>query len=79
MQRFDAPQANYKACALSQLRACPYLALMGLNYLINDRQTETGAPFKIRLKGLKDFFCLLRVNPRAGVGKAHLPLLAALG
>jgi len=41
--------------ALSDFGARPNLAFMGLHDLIHDGQAQTGASFKLRLKGSEDF------------------------
>src|ERR1700688_4921064 len=74
-----APQPHHEAATLADRRTRPHLALMRLDDLVHDGQAEAGSAFKVRLEGLEDFFRLLRVYPRTGVGKAHLPVQAALG
>src|SRR5882762_10656463 len=79
MRKLHAPQPHYEARALADCRTRPHLALMRLDDLVHDGQTEAGSAFKVRLEGFEDFFRLLRVDARTGVGKAHLPVQAALG
>src|ERR1017187_5916967 len=74
----DAPQTEHEAGALAHFRTRPHLALVRLDDLVDDGQTETSSAFKIRLEGLKYLFCLLRVDARTGVGETHLPIRAAL-
>src|SRR5216684_5081624 len=79
MRMLHAPQPHHETRALANCRTRPHLALMRLDNLVHDGQTQPGSAFKVRLEGLEDFFRLLRVYPRTGVGKAHLPVQAALG
>src|SRR6266478_3574345 len=79
MRILHAPQPHYETRALADCRTRPHLALMRLDDLVHDGQAEAGSTFKVRLEGLEYFFRLLRVDARTGVGKAHLPVQAALG
>src|SRR5229473_6769836 len=79
MRMLHAPQPHYETRALADCRTRPHLALMRLDDLVHDGQAEAGSAFKVRLEGLEDFFRLLRVYARTGIGKAHLPVQAALG
>src|SRR6267378_3762741 len=79
MRKLHAPQPHYEARALADCRTRPHLALMRLDDLVHDGQAEAGSALKVRLEGFEDFFRLLRVDARTGVGKAHLPVQAALG
>src|ERR1700687_2661212 len=79
MHILHAPQPHHEAGAFANFRARPHLALMRLDNLVHDGQAEAGSAFKVRLEGLEDFFRLLRIDARTGVGKAHLPVEAALG
>src|SRR6202790_4651232 len=74
-----APQPHYKTRALADCRTRPHLALMRLDDLVHDGQAKPGSTLKVRLEGFEDFFRLLRVYARTGVGEAHLPVQAALG
>src|SRR5215472_11544469 len=69
-----APEAQHEHASLPWLGPRPNLALMSLNDLIHDRQTETGASFKLRLKGLEDLFNHLGTHPGTSVSKADLPV-----
>src|SRR6267143_1898018 len=79
MRMLHAPQPHYETRALADCRTRPHLALMRLDDLVHDCEAEAGSAFKVRLEGLEDFFRLLRIYARTGVGKAHLPVQAALG
>src|ERR1039458_4594137 len=72
-------QSHHEAGALANFRTRPHLALVRLHDLVHDRQAQPGSAFKVRLEGLEDFFRLLRVDAWTSVGKAHLPVGAALG
>src|SRR5712692_3857238 len=74
-----SPQAHYETRALADCGTRPHLALIRLDNLVHDGQAEAGSALKVRLEGLEDFFRLLRVDARTGVGKTHLPVQAALG
>ena len=56
----------------------PDFAFMGLDDLINDGQTQSGAAFKLGLEGLEDFFHQLPAHARTGIGKVDLPIVAGL-
>src|ERR1700679_3359876 len=73
-----AAQAEYEASPFANLRARPDFAFMRLHNLVDDGQAKAGSTFEIRLKRLEDFFCLLRIDTGAGVGKTHLPIGTAL-
>src|SRR5216684_3065947 len=73
------PQPHHEAGAFAGFRTRPHLAFMRLDDLVHDSEAEAGSAFKVRLEGLEDFFGLLRVDAGTGVGKAHLPVRAALG
>src|SRR5258708_1386714 len=60
MRMLHAPQPHHETRALANCRTRPHLALMRLDDLVHDGQTEPGSAFKVRLEGLEDFFCLLR-------------------
>src|SRR4029077_1028259 len=79
MHILHAPQPHHEAGAFANFRARPHLALMRLDNLVDDSQSEAGSAFKVRLEGFEDFFRLLRVDAGAGIGKGHLPVRAALG
>src|ERR1019366_978647 len=75
----QSPQPHHEAGALANFRTRPHLALMRLDDLVHNGQAEPGSTFKVRLERLEDFFRLLRIEAGTGVGKAHLPVRAALG
>src|SRR5271157_3395640 len=72
-------QTDHEAGALTDFGTRPHLALMRLDDLVHDGKAQSGAAFEVRLEGLEDFFRLLRLDAGAGIGKAHLPVRAALG
>src|SRR5450759_5315069 len=79
MRILHAPQPHHEAGAFADFRTRPHLALMRLDNLVHDGQAQPGSAFKVRLEGLEDFFRLLRVDAGTGVGRAHIPVRAALG
>src|SRR6202047_4639793 len=79
MRILHAPQPHYETRALADSRTRPHLAFMRLDDLVHDGQTEAGSALEVRLEGLEDLFRLLWIYARTGVGKAHLPVQAALG
>src|SRR6202795_3787770 len=79
MRILHAPQPHYETRALADCRTRPHLALMRLDDLVHDGQAEAGSALEVRLEGLEDLFRLLWIYARTGVGKAHLPVQAALG
>src|SRR5208282_2953328 len=74
-----APQPHHEAGAGADFRARPHFALVRLHDLVHDGQAEAGATFKVRLERLEYFFRLLGIDAGPGIGKAHLPVRAALG
>src|ERR1700732_1148557 len=79
MRILHAPQPHHETRALADCRTRPHLAFMRLDDLVHDGQTEAGSALEVRLEGLEDLFRLLWIYARTGVGKAHLPVQAALG
>src|SRR5580704_17771413 len=77
LRLLHAPQPEHKARALAHLRPCPHFPFMRLHDLVDDRQPQTRAAFKIRLERLKDFFRLLRLNAGPGIRKIHFPVRTA--
>src|SRR5208337_3479272 len=75
----EPAQAHYETGALANFRTSPHLTLVRLHDLVDNGQAEAGSTFKVRLERFEDCFRLLGVDARTGVGKAHLPLAAALG
>jgi hypothetical protein len=75
----QTPQSQDETRSLSDCRTRPHFALVRLHDLIDNREAEAGSSFKIRLKGLKKFFCLLRIEAWTGVGETHLPVGATFG
>src|ERR1700722_13642966 len=72
----EAVQSQHERGSLPRLRPCPDLASMRLHNLVNNGQPQPGAALEVRLKGLKDFFDLLRAHARSGVGEADLPVFS---
>src|SRR6185437_5055010 len=54
-----------------------YASVVGLNNLVDQRQPQSGAALETRLKGLKDFFGLLRTNADAAVFERENPIVAS--
>src|SRR5438309_2692551 len=52
---------------------------MRLNNLIDDREPEAGAPFKVRLERLEDFFRLLWIDAFTCIGETDFPVSTAFG
>src|SRR5580658_2115197 len=76
---FHASQTHHEAGSGAGFRARPHFALMCLHDLVHDGQAEAGSAFKVRLEGLEYLLRLLRIDAWTGIGKAHLPVRAALG
>ncbi len=74
--KVEAVQPQHERRALPGLRSCPNLASMRLHYLVNNREAKPGTALEVRLKGLKDFFDLLRAHARPSVRKPDLPVLS---
>src|ERR1700719_2196018 len=72
----EAMQSQHERGSLPRLRPRPDLATVRLHNLVDNRQSQTGAPLEVRLKGFKDFLDLLRAHARAGVGEADLPIFS---
>src|SRR5581483_3452903 len=70
------PQTQNKSGSLALPRTRPYLAIMGLHNLVDDRQSKTCATFKLGLKGFEYFFGLLGTHARSGIAEAHFPVFA---
>ena len=62
--RIEAAQSQNKRGPLPGLRPRPDFAFVRLHDLIDDRQTESGAAFKVGLERLEDFLDLLRRHSR---------------
>src|SRR3979490_704998 len=60
--RFHPPQPHHKAATLAHFRTRPDFTFVRLHDLVDDRQAQSGASFKIRLEGLEDLFRLLRAD-----------------
>src|ERR1700680_2185504 len=71
-----AVQSQNERSSLPRLGSRPNLAAMRLHNLIDNGQPEPGAALEIRLKGLEDFFNLLRAHPRSGVRESDLPVFS---
>src|SRR5258705_12940447 len=72
-----APQTHHETRAFAYFRARPDFALMRLHDLIDDRQAQSSAAFKIRLERFEDFFRLLGTDAGTGIREADLPVRAA--
>ena len=49
---------------------------MRLNDLVDHRQPEAGAAFKVRLEGLENLFSLLRSHSGSGIRETNLPVVS---
>src|SRR5579864_125476 len=72
----ETAQSQHKRAALSGLRSGKDLSVMSLHDLVNNREPESGAAFKVRLEGLENLFHLLRRHAGACVGERDLPVVA---
>src|SRR5437588_2543175 len=73
--RVKAPQSQHKRRSLSLLGASPDSTFVRLHDLVDDRQSQPGASFKVRLEGFKNLLRLLRTHAGPGVREAHLPVV----
>src|SRR5580692_4436179 len=69
----EATQAKHKHAPLAQLGARPDLAFVGLDDLVDDRQTKTRATFELRLKRFEYLLDELLAHSRASIGEIDLP------
>src|ERR1700756_1800944 len=74
--RVQAAESQDKCRALARLRSGPYFPVVSLYDLVNDRQPQPGASFKVGLEGFEDFFDLLRRHAHSGVHERDLPVIA---
>ena len=72
----EAAHSQHEYASLPQFGPDPYLAFVRLNNLVNDRQAQTGATFKLRLEWLEYFLDQLRAHSRTGIGETELPIFA---
>src|SRR5258708_323798 len=72
----EPPQPQHESGSLPRLGPCPNFAFMRLYDLVDDRQSETGAPFKVRLEGFEYLLRLLRSHSGSCIRKAHLPVVS---
>src|SRR3974390_2666731 len=69
-------QSQDEGSSLPLLGASPDFAVVRLHDLVDDGEAESGATLKVGLKGLEDFFDLLRSHAGTGVGESDLPVFA---
>src|ERR1700733_15255563 len=72
----EAVQPQHERGSLPGLGSSPHLAAMRLHNLIDNRQPQPGTAFEVRLKGLEDFFDLLRTHASSSIGESDLPILS---
>src|ERR1700728_131856 len=72
----EAVQPQHERGSLPRLGSSPNLAAMRLHNLIDNRQPQPGTAFEVRLKGLEDFFDLLRTHASSSIAESDLPILS---
>src|ERR1035438_10238777 len=72
----EAVQPQHERGSLPGLGSSPNLAAMRLHNLIDNRQPQPSTAFEVRLKGLEDFFDLLRTHASSSIGESDLPILS---
>src|SRR5580704_1438534 len=77
LSRREASQAQHKHASLPWLGTGKNLAIVSLNNLVDDGQTQAGTSLELRLEGLENFFDQLRAHARSGIGEIDLPVFSA--
>src|SRR5215472_6995276 len=73
---FGMQQLQDELCAAARRRRHPDLGSMGLDNLVDNRQSQSGSPFKMRLEGLKNLLHKFGRHTWAGIPDSDTPEIA---